>query len=457
MQDEIVEEKQVENETPSDDEKRVATILCVDDEKSILSSLRRLLRKNGYNIILAESGAQGIEIIEKNHVDFIISDMRMPEMDGAEFLSIVAKKWPDIIRVLLTGYADITSTISAVNDGGIYRYISKPWDDHELRMVVEQGLEQQFIKREKERLQKLSEKQNAELANLNKSLELKVEERTEEIRQASQFLEIAHKQLEHSHQETIPIFAKLIELREGLAAGSSVRIAELAKHMAKVVKLDEDQQTNIYNAALLHKIGKLGLSDHLIKTPYNSLTEEELIEYHNYPIIGQAVLAPIDTLTEVGKIIRSQNERFDGKGFPEEMFGIKIPSGSRILAVARDFDDLQTGIFLGEQFNQDEARAFIEKNSEKRYDPNCIKALEYVLNQSIGQASYVSELKLTLDDLVPGMFVTRDIEYREGVCLIRKGHELTEKVIEKMYEFDKSSEKAIIFYVKAELENNKEK
>ncbi len=455
MHDTVVEESVVENEKTKEDIQPI-TILCVDDEKNILSSLRRLLRSGGYNILLAESAAKGLEILEENSVDFIISDMRMPEMDGAEFLTQVAKKWPDTVRVLLTGYADISSTISAVNDGGIYRYVSKPWDDSEIKQVVKQGLEQQFLKREKERLQTLTENQNETLADLNKSLEIKVQQRTEEIKQTHQFLEVAHEQLKHSHQETIPIFAKLIELREGLAAGSSLRIAELAKSMAAAVKLNEEQQTNIYNAALLHKIGKMGLTDHLIRTPYSGLSEDERNEYHTHPVIGQAVLAPIDELAEAGKIIRSQSERFDGAGFPAGVIGNSIPAGSRLLAIARDFDALQTGIFLGEQVSQEEAIAFIKKNSHKRYDPNCVKAFEHVLSKNIDTNSYVSELKLSIDDLVPGMIITKDIEYREGVCLIRKGQSLTEKIIEKMEEFEKSSENGLIFYVKAEREDNKQ-
>jgi response regulator RpfG family c-di-GMP phosphodiesterase len=121
------------------------TLLLVDDEPSILSALRRLFRPCGYRILTSESGAGGLELLAKEDVDLVISDMRMPEMDGAQFLEQVRTGWPRIIRILLTGYADITSTVNAINKGEIYRYVSKPWDDHDIVLMVRDALERQRL------------------------------------------------------------------------------------------------------------------------------------------------------------------------------------------------------------------------------------------------------------------------------------------------------------------------
>ena len=128
------------------------TLLFVDDEASILSSLRRLFRPHGYRILTAESGAAGLETLEKESVDLVISDMRMPEMDGAQFLEKVRARWPEVTRILLTGYADITSTINAINKGEIYRYIAKPWDDNDIVLVVRDALERKRLQAENTRL-----------------------------------------------------------------------------------------------------------------------------------------------------------------------------------------------------------------------------------------------------------------------------------------------------------------
>ena len=171
------------------------TLLLVDDEPSILSALRRLFRPHGYRIFTAESGAAGLAILEQESIDLIISDMRMPEMDGATFLKQVRQRWPQAMRILLTGYADITSTVSAINEGEIYRYIAKPWDDTEMLTVVREATERQRLESENRRLTALTQAQNEELKSLNASLEQKVAERTAELRQALSFVEQAHGEL----------------------------------------------------------------------------------------------------------------------------------------------------------------------------------------------------------------------------------------------------------------------
>ncbi|MFT5098820.1 MAG: response regulator RpfG family c-di-GMP phosphodiesterase [Flavobacterium sp.] len=175
-------------------------ILFVDDEKSILSSLRRLFRTSPYELLTAISGAEALDILKVRMVDLVVSDMRMPEMDGAEFLTKVASQWPETIRILLTGYSDLESTIAAVNNGRIYRYLSKPWEENDLRMTIHQALEKKTIEKERDRLLLLSSAQNAELLSLNQNLEKTVEARTEQISK--------------TFHQTILIFSQLVELRE---------------------------------------------------------------------------------------------------------------------------------------------------------------------------------------------------------------------------------------------------
>ncbi len=139
------------------------TILLVDDETNILKALHRLLRPEGYRILTAESGADALAILARESVDLVVSDMRMPEMDGAVFLAKVRQTWPDTVRLLLTGHADMAQTVSAINQGEIYRFIAKPWNDQELIIIVRQALEQLYLKRENFRLQQLTAEQNEAL------------------------------------------------------------------------------------------------------------------------------------------------------------------------------------------------------------------------------------------------------------------------------------------------------
>ena len=191
--------------------KKSVTLLFVDDEENILNSLKRLFRPKGYTVFTATGGAEGLEWLEREAVDLVISDMRMPGMDGAAFLKQVARRWPETIRILLTGYADLTSTISAINEGHITSYVSKPWEDSDLSLTVEQALERRNLEKEKERLEALTKAQNEELLKLNSVLEQEVTERTEEVREALLLLEEAHSALKQQYASSLKDYAKLLD------------------------------------------------------------------------------------------------------------------------------------------------------------------------------------------------------------------------------------------------------
>jgi response regulator RpfG family c-di-GMP phosphodiesterase len=156
-------------------------ILLVDDEKSILDSLYRFCRQRKWDAFRANGGAGGLELLATEKVDVIISDMRMPNMDGADFLTKSIALAPNAIRILLTGYADMEAVISAINDAKIYNYLNKPWDDSMLESVIHSALD--FKQKEDQRLflvREVAEK-NEELATLNGSLEEKIKRRTEKL------------------------------------------------------------------------------------------------------------------------------------------------------------------------------------------------------------------------------------------------------------------------------------
>jgi response regulator RpfG family c-di-GMP phosphodiesterase len=119
------------------------TVLCVDDEVNVLNSLKRLLRKESYKLLLASSGKEGLSLLEKEPVHLVISDQRMPEMTGTEFLQIVKQRYPEAVRIILTGYSEANTIIESINKGEIYRYLMKPWDDEELRNMIQECLGKQ--------------------------------------------------------------------------------------------------------------------------------------------------------------------------------------------------------------------------------------------------------------------------------------------------------------------------
>lgn len=157
-------------------------ILCVDDEKNVLRSLRRLFLDDDYEIITASGGEEGLELLKEDRdIQLIISDYRMPGMDGVEFLQKACELNPETIRIVLSGYADTAAVVAAINDGQIYKFIPKPWNDHELRANIIKALDVYFLRRKNEKMAKELMEMNEELQHINANLEETVETRTAEL------------------------------------------------------------------------------------------------------------------------------------------------------------------------------------------------------------------------------------------------------------------------------------
>lgn len=426
-----------------------ATLLFVDDEANILSSLKRLFRPLGYRIFTAGGGAEGLEIMEQNHVDLVISDMRMPEMNGAQFLEKIRAKWPDAMRILLTGYADVTSTIEAINKGEIYRYVSKPWDDNDVVLVVHHALELRNLSMEKKRLEALTLRQNEELKDLNANLEAKVRERTEEVRQTMGFLEVANKQLKDSYLTSIKVFSNLMELREGQMAGHSRRVADLGRRLAQRLGMTDGEVQDVMFAGLLHDIGKIGLPDRLLHKPFSALTTEERTEVIKHPATGQAALMALDNMKEPARLIRGHHERFDGLGFPDGTSGMAIPRGARILAVANDFDALQIGTLISKRLTEIEAREFLLEGRGKRYDPKVVDVFLEMLGIPDATVYAGPETKILSSALHRGMVLARDLISSEGLLLLSKEYVLDEDMIAQIRNFEDTEGRPLPIYVRA--------
>ncbi len=164
-------------------------VLLVDDEKHVLRSLERLLRKEGYDILTAESGLEGLAILEERAAQVVVTDQRMPGMTGVEFLEKVKELYPATVRVVLSGYADVGVIVESINKGQIFRFLAKPWNDDELKATIRQCLEQHSILTINRELMERTRKQNLELRQLNENLEEMVEERTQSLQLSQEILE----------------------------------------------------------------------------------------------------------------------------------------------------------------------------------------------------------------------------------------------------------------------------
>lgn len=409
-----------------------ATLLFVDDETNILSALKRLFRPLGYNILTAESGPDGLALLEKEPVDLVICDMRMPHMNGAEVLEQIRNKWPEVVRILLTGYSDLESTVAAINRGEIYRYISKPWDDHDVALIVREALERKRLLAEKQRLEALTQRQNEELKELNASLEEKVRQRTDQL----------HAALEHLKKDyfaTIQVFANLMELRKGAMAGHSRRVAQLCRDIAHRMSLPEADIQTLETAALLHNIGKIGLPDRLLSQPYFELPYTDRVEYDKHPLRAAAALMALDPLVQAAELIRHHLDHYDGMGNRSGLRGDGIPVGARILLVASDYDALQEGQLGHERMTPEDALDMIVKGSGLRYDPAVVDAFRAIVGSAGRYGRIEAEFQLTSNQLHEGMLLTHDVVTSDGMLLLLKDTMLNAGHIREIREFEQSS------------------
>lgn len=423
------------------------TLLLVDDEENILKAIRRALRSINVNILMATSGKQGLEFLSQEPVNLIISDMRMPEMTGAEFLSQAAQKHPEIPRILMTGYSDMESTVQAINDGRISNYLPKPWNDDALKSIVADGLQSAQLKQHNAYLtQQLIENQAA-LKVLNTNLEKMVDDRTQEVIIKSEKLEIANKQLSNTHNSMVSLVSNILALRDEHGSKVSELKASIAKDIAEKLQLNEHEIQSIYNATLLSNIGKMTFTDRTLDKPYNTLNKIELETFKKFPILGEAVLIGIPGLSDESRIIRCQFERYNGLGFPDGLEDAEIPMGAKILAVARDYVELIQGQYTGSPFEAVKARAEIKKFSGERYNPLIVEIFIDIIEKYSMDDVAENEKRMPARNLQEGMTLSRNIYSTSGVILLKKNHLIDSPVLVKIINFENLADESLDIYI----------
>lgn len=430
-------------------EERRHTILLVDDEENILNSIYRLLRREKkYEVLMAKSGAEGLEIL-KNHVSssgfrvpgfkpetrnpkpetgisLIVSDQRMPQMEGDEFLAKAKDLSPDTTRIMLTGYADMNAVTSAVNKGEIFRYITKPWEDEALLGVIRQGIEQYELITERKELLELTSRQNEELKDLNRNLEKKVEERTRDVQDL-------YGKLKSKFREAIRVFVNLIGHYDRHLGGHVKRVSVFAEGFAKYLGLDEREVEEIEISSLLHDIGLIGVPKVTLAREMEDLSFHELNLIKQHPAFAQSLLYSIENLHQAGTIIRSHHERFDGSGYPDGLKGEEIPYGSRILAVCDAYDKLLN------KRSEDKGRegaaiSYIRNGRGVIFDPEIANSFLTFMS-GLDQGKGMTGRMVPISRLKAGMTLSKDVVTISGKLLVQRGSVLSSHMIERLRNF----------------------
>ena len=421
------------------------TVMLVDDEASILKSLKRLFRKEGHTILTAGGGTEALEILKAHigSVSLIISDQRMPGMNGAAFLEQSIACCPDAMRFLLTGYSDLDAVVDAVNKGKIHRYLNKPWNDQELLTLARDALSQVELRRENIRLTELTQRQNAELAELNKTLETKVNERTWALKYQNKMLQTLNQGLEKSIMDIIRLLISLVESSNARLGHYMRETSQLARKIAAAAGLDGAEQNRIEMAGLVHDIGLLGMPEHLLQKDERGMNADEFEAYSQHPEIGSLTLSSVNSLSDISEIVRTHHENVDGTGFPDRLSEDQIPIGGRILAVAADYctilylwpsavklvllaarrylaQDVMDSVEIGKDdvMKREIAAKIILEGADLRYDPVMVKHFTTCIGSQFA-ASIVKHLDFTR--LKAGMTLIKDLRLSDGRLLLTRG------------------------------------
>jgi len=418
-------------------------LLLLDDEPDIINALKRLLHKD-YVIIAFNDGNEALNYLSGNDIDLIMSDIRMPKIDGITFLIKSRQLQPDAVRLLLSGYNDTDLTIQAINDGGIFNYTRKPWNNEALKSVLSKASEHYLSHGQTKRISEKNAKANAILAKLNQSLEVKVTQRTEALLAIQQKLQMALSTQNDLLLDALDMMSATIEYRTGLSTGHNKRIATQCKFVAKEFGLKDGDCHKIYLCALLHEIGTVGLSDEVLSS--RTLTNKAGSALSEHPIIGAEIVGRVKRFAPLTANILHQNENYNGTGFPNRLTGDEIPIGSRIIRVVKDFDYLIAGKSNNKKMSIANAHIWMNEQEGIWYDKKILNAFSEIFNNRDYKDEHM-EYCVGLDDLKPGAKLLEDLVLNNGNVMLKAGQEINEAMLEKLRVYEKNHNTKMTLFI----------
>jgi putative nucleotidyltransferase with HDIG domain len=365
-------------------------VLFVDDEGNILKAVQRLLRNEPWKVLTASRGSEALEILDQTPAQVVVSDQRMPEMSGVDLLQAIRERRPNVVRMMLTGYTEMNVAVEAINRGEIYRLITKPWNDEELKATLRQAFDHFDLKEEIKRLNQITREQNLKLQDMNRNLEQKVRDRTKQLAEKHQELRVAYIQ-------TIRALAEAVDAKDSHTYGHSERVGVYASKMARELGLPRDLIERVYIAGLLHDVGKIGIRDAVITKP-DRLTPEEYAEIREHPEIGARILQPVAFLSDLIDCVRHHHEWYDGgeQGYPAHLRGDRIPLPSRIILVADTVEAMSSDRPYRKGRSLSAVIQELRKYSGSQFDPNCVDACLRVIERE-GEAFIRKDQKFDID------------------------------------------------------------
>jgi putative two-component system response regulator len=318
----------------------------VDDEPRLRQVLVNLMRHDGFTCLEAANGAEALELLERTRVTLVMSDLRMPRVDGIELLKHVRIHWPDTAVVMITAVSEVEVAVSCLSMGAS-DYLTKPFHLDEVRARVSQALDRRRLVLE------------------NRDYQLRLEER----------VAVQARRLEELFLAGIQALAEALEVKDPYTRGHSIRVSHYAATIARTMALDGEMIRQIELGGHVHDIGKIGVRESVLNKP-GPLSEEEYRHIMTHPLVGWRILSPLLADAPIAlNVVRSHHERQDGCGVPDGLRGDRIPLEARIVAVADALDAMTSGRpYRTAQMSLDTALQELESNLGSQFDSDVVAA-----------------------------------------------------------------------------------
>ena len=363
-------------------------ILFVDDEPKVLDAYRRTLRKS-FAVVTAQSAREALRLLEsEGPFPVIVSDMQMPEINGVELLTAVKKKYPDTVRLMLTGNSDQKTAVSAINSSDVYRFLNKPCTPENMASAI-----------------------RAALSHYN-------------------LIKAEHKLLEDTVKGSIKALVEILSIVNPKIFGHASTIRNYVVKCADALNITSKWELEA--AALLGQIGTVTLPDTMLERVLKGspLSEDESSLYEKHPETAAQLINKIPRLEGISRTILYQNKGYDGSGKPDDgTAGADIPFGARLL---KPVMDLVAGEAAG--LSSEEAWARLQLNS-KLYDPEILKVIERV----IANASEKTIREISVMQLRENMTIASDVVTSTGTLLVKKGQAISHSMVARLINFSRNS------------------
>jgi len=333
-------------------------MLVVDDETHVRSMVGSTLERSGYEVMLASSASEALDLLEQTSYDLVLTDIVMQDVSGITLLEKVHAQFPNLPVVMVTAIHDISVAIDAMRRGA-YDYLLKPFERDHLLKTVERALEHRYLLEESH--------------NYQQSLEHMVKARTDLLRHAME-------DLEHSYDVTLEALGDALDLKDSETEGHSKRVTAYTIALARAMEVPPNDIKVIARGAFLHDIGKMAIPDEILRKP-GTLTGDEQDVMREHCERGYHMLRKIPFLAGAAEIVYCHQEHFDGTGYPSGLRASEIPIGARIFAVADALDAITSDRPYRKARSFDTAREEILRCSGTQFDPAVVEIFLKIPNE----------------------------------------------------------------------------